>query len=248
MRLRVLQNMQGPPAEFVSFLGDMSDVRVGTGGQTSATITVASITIAAGESIFVGLATNQNSPPAKTGGWTGTDNIGNTYTAQSGPIGVGGTGLAVGLMACISPTPGVLTSITISWTTALTVDGSIAAMAFRFRFIGAPETLSTETLTLGGGWNIANYVLTQNGAAGGIGIAVMGVRTQGQTGDPYASTGSVYLGSKALVSGSLSDSSGVTVIMAYRKPNTSVGIGQSSATFDASRSLAHVGKGYEPAP
>ncbi len=231
-------------AEYVSFLGSMSDVRVGTGGQTSATLSVASITIETGDSIFVGLATNQNSPPAKTAGWTGTDNLGNTYTPQSGPIGNGG--LATGLMGCLNATPGVLTSLTISWTTALTVDGSIAMRAHKFRNVGAAEASTTETLTLGA-WNIANYVLTQDGSSGGIGIAVMGVRTQGQTGDPYASTGSVYLGSNALVSGSLSDSSGVTVIMAYRTPNTSVGIGQSFASFDASRALAHVGKAYIPA-
>ncbi len=232
------------PAEFVSGLGTVRNFNTGT-NYTSETISVPSITIADGESIFVSAGGNS----ATVNGWACSDNLGNTYTIEKGPTAdlgysIFGPQLVGTLFAAIPSITGVLTSITITWTDALGGDGTRIMLAARFRNIGAQEA-STQEDNIGGSYTTANGVLTQAGSAGGIGISCYVQRTAGGVGGvTFSSPATAAIIAAGIGVGS--DNSAISVGLGYSQPVTSAGIVANNAG-DPSRSYLHIGKAYSAA-
>lgn len=231
MRLRVLQNLGKPPAEFVSFLGK-SQVR--TIGLTSHAVTVSSVSIAADESIFVAFGVQSGDGV----GLTGTDNLGNTYVAQKGPLAPSGFGNCGALLACLDPTPGVLTSITISWTNGLGDQGACALVAARFRNIGPARSLSVESHYVEN--YTANNILTEAQEASAIGISCMAVRSDGSSPVGALNPGTNIDHDNTTGGATVSN---ILVYLNYVQPVTADGVNMDLAW--TGRFQIHVGKVYE---
>ncbi len=242
--LRWTQNPRArDPVVFVSFLGSV--ISKDGSGPVSKSVPVASLTILPGESIFVGMTQTVGDGV----GWGATDNLGNTYTVETGPYTqttpvIFGQ-VASGLLACLHPTPGVLTSINVTWTNPLIQDSALAIRAVRLRNVGARLTSAVEVKQWPN-YNSDNFILTDlgGGPPGSCAVAVYSSRTAGTDGADFYYP-SLYLGVNNTTGGS--DSSNALVGMGAAVPLTAAGIGINGIHHDGSRAIIHCGKAYEPA-
>ncbi len=229
--VRWIQNLGGTsPAEFVELLGRFAEIGFVGVSRTDVVLTFADKTIGADESIFVGVGLNDGD----TVGWAATDNLGNTYTIEQGPL--RNAPVVVGLLAAIPSVTGTLNTITVSWTNPILDNGCKGIVAGRFRNVGAPEASTQETTT--GTTTTGQEVLLQAGSTGGIGVSCYGANT---------AAGAVSFGPGTVVewAGTAFGGDGSNILMGlgYATPVTSSGIVALLSGLSGKK-FADVGRAY----
>ncbi len=228
--VRWIQNLGGAAAEFVELLGVFAEVGFSGVSRNDIVLTFTDVTIGDNESIFVGAGVNDGD----TTGWGATDNLGNTYTIEQGPL--LSDPMVVGLLAAIPSVTGTLNTITVSWTTSLADNGCKAIVAGRFRNVGSPESSTQETTT--GSTYTGQEVLLQAGSAGGIGVSCFGAATAAGSVDFEPGT---VVGTAGTAFGG--DLSNIVIGLGYATPVTSSGI-LALLSGQGGRPFADVGRAY----
>lgn len=136
---------------FVQSLGSNQSKTAGT----SLAIAVASLTVTAGNDIFVAFASDDVGS-----NYSVTDNLGNTYSQVSEAVNAGN--VKAQLWRATGITGGTLTSITISWTTNATAKAMVAG---EYSGIGAQDNV--QTLTAAGASSISVHDNNTNAVQSG---------------------------------------------------------------------------------
>lgn len=236
------------PAQYVSLLGtgsyktDSLPDSPPNQNATSCTATVASVTMATNESIFVAISANFDRRIVGNPliGWVVSDNLGNTYTFPQGPVNLAvplrDQYLYCALASCIPSVAGTLTSITITWPFGVWYAGAL--VAGRFRYIGATESSTVETKQGTGSSNGNDAVLTTAGSSLGIGISA---RISETAGGFITYTSGTTVGRVSTSGGG--DETNLSLALGYAQPEPAVGLKAYNYNDDG-RCWFHLGKAY----
>lgn len=234
-------------AQYVSLLGTASEKWAGADTPPNEkifgiTATVASVTMATNESIFIAISGNWDQRiSGAVDGWVVSDNLGNTYTWAQVPykrdVLFQDQDLWLGLAMTNPSVAGILTSITVTFPKGAWY---VAAMvAGRFRYIGSPEASTQETASGDNNSNGNDAILTQASLSSSIGIAAR-VSETGEGQMSYQSP-SANVGFVRTTGGG--DSSNVSLALGYCSPVTAAGMLATHNGFDG-RTWIHRGKAY----